>query len=245
MKSWIRDTRRMTLVLGAMLVFAAAIGPVRAEVLDEGALLSLAQIEDANDHLMGVLALEPKALAAAGNSVSREGDRLTLRVRSGSVKSYADRPECMNIEQESKCEKFRLVAYAPSRHLFVVAHAGYETVRYIVVDDATGDETSLRALPLFSPSGDHILVLNIDDERLGFAMQLWARSGHKFDLKWTAAPFAHATPTSMTTYRLLGWNSEKALAVEAETRDDSPAPRTTKRFVVHESAGEWQAIEAP
>ena len=243
MRFLIRFARHVTAVVSVILIFGISTGKARAEVVDEGLLLLLAQIEVANDHLTGVLGLEPKALAAGGDWVMREGNRLLVRVQSGLVKTYSDLPACENIDQESKCEKFRLVAHSRSRHLFLVVQAGYETVQYIVIDDVTGDEVRLAAFPLFSPSGSQIIVLNVKDSREGFAIQIWSRLNNVFNLKWTGAPFAHVTPTSLTTYSMLGWNSDRAVAIEAETRDDPPTPRRVKRFILNQTLDEWRLVE--
>ena len=206
----------------------------------EDALLAAAQKAAGNS--MDIQALEPKALGAADAHTERQRSRLTLHLKSGTAKIYDDRPECKIPDKESKFQMYVLVAHASSRNTFVLAKLYYESVEYLLVDDATGDETTLRSFPIFSPSGDHVLVLLMNDEQVGFAMQIWRRAGDTFVLDWSGSPHAKGMYTS---YELLSWSSENTIELQAETSFEPPKPSVKKRFELRYSAHNWNVVEIP
>ena len=90
-------------------------------------LLSAARVASSKDDLLSILDAEPKALKAAGDGAARDYDRLLLHLRPGTVKMYQDRAACKEVEQEPKCQKYRLVAYVRTLGIFVVAKLYYES----------------------------------------------------------------------------------------------------------------------
>jgi hypothetical protein len=168
---------------------------VHAEVLPENALLSAAKSASDKDDLIGLQAIESKSLAV-DSGANRLGDRLMLHLSSGATRTYQDRSECKIAGHEASCQKYRLVAHAGTRGVFVVAKLYYESAEYLLVDDSSGEEAVLRQLPVFSPSGKHALVLLENDEQLGFAVQVWRREGHRFVVDWSGSPHAEGVYTS-------------------------------------------------
>jgi hypothetical protein len=134
-------------LVAAVLLLGSASAPTRADLLQENALLSAARAAHDRDKLEDVLSIEPKALKADDASASRQGDRLILRLSSGTTKAYADRPECRSEDprQQSKCHRYKLIAHARSRGVFVLVKAYYEGSEYLLVNDATGDEAPCPA----------------------------------------------------------------------------------------------------
>jgi hypothetical protein len=121
---------------------------------------------------------------------------LILQLSSGVTKTFEDTPECRAADQEAKCQKYSLVAHARTRGVFVVAKLYYESAEYLLVDDGSGEEAVLRQFPMFSPTGKHALVLLINDEQLGFAVQIWRREGRRFVLDWSGSSHAGGMYTS-------------------------------------------------
>ena len=231
-----RPVRVPGLLLGLVLGFLASGSAANADRLSEDLLLSEARkIQDASTELRSI---EEKALAQANADAGRRDNQLVLHLRSGNTPVLADRPECEDPEQEAKCERYSLVVHARTRNLFVVAKLHYESLDAVLIDDATGEETSLPAFPIFSPSGNHLLVLVENDAALGFVVQIWRRETAKFTLDWSGSPHSGGV---YATYRLLGWRSEDVIDAEAEI-SEWPKPDHSRKFTVRRSAGRWHLV---
>jgi hypothetical protein len=205
----------------------------QADSLSEDKLLSEARsaIEESSSKLR---AMEPKALAEA--SALRQRDRLALQLRSGKIKSYADRAECNQPAEEVKCERYSLIVHAKTRSAFILAKHLYEGLDVVVVDDNTGEETKLGSLPGFSPTGQHLIVLLENDEQLGFQVQIWRRDGPRFIEEWSGSPNSDG---NYVAYRLVQWPSEDAVTVESKTSYDPPKPDVVKRITIGRNAKGW------
>jgi len=206
--------------------------------LQENALLTAAQV--AADNSKDIQALEPKALGAVDAHAERQGSRLTLHLKSGTTRIYEDRPECKVPDKESKCQMYVLMVHASSRNTFIVAKLYYESAEFLLVDDATGEETTLRSIPYFSPSGRYVLVLLINDEQIGFAVQIWHRKGHGFLIDWSGAPY---TEGSYTSYELVRWSKENIIVLRAKTNFFTPRHSAIAKFELHHLADGWKVVE--
>jgi hypothetical protein len=237
--------RYLNRVLFVALAFASqmlgsACASQNSAQLQENALLAAAQKAAGKDNSMDIQALEPNALAATDANAERQGRRLILHLKSGTEKPYENRPECNISDKESKCQMYVLVAHASSRSTFVVAKLFYESIEYLLVDDVTGEETILRSFPYYSPSGNHILVLLVNDEQVGFAVQIWSRVDHKFILDWSGSPH---TEGMYTSYELVRWPSENTIELQAKISFAPPKPSMTKRFELRYAAHRWDIFE--
>jgi len=220
-------------VLGLVLGFLASGSAATEDRISEDLLLSEARrIQDASTELRRI---EETALARANADAGRRDGQLMLHLRSGNTRILVDRPECKDLEREAECEQYSLVAHARTRGLFVVAKLYYEGLDAILIDDATGEETSLPAFPIFSPSGEHLLVFVENDGVLGFVVQIWRRDPAKITLDWSGSPHSDGV---YVTYRLLRWQSEDVIDAEAEVSEGSK-PNITSKFTVRRIAGRW------
>ena len=227
-----RPVRIPGLLLGLVMGFLASGSAANADRLSEDLLLSEARKnQDARTELRRI---EEKALADA--EAGRQDGQLVLHLRSGNTRILADRQECEDPDQETKCERYSLVTHARTRNLFVVAKLEYEGLDAFLIDDATGKETSLPAFPIFSPSGEHLLVFVENDGVLGFVVQIWRREAGKFILDWSGSPHSGGV---YVTYKLLRWRSEDVIDAEAEI-SDGPKPDHSRKFTVRRIAGRWK-----
>ena len=234
---------------GLLVALALAVGMAQPAIASqdsprsqEDALLAAAKRAfDRDESVVADLqALESNALAAAGVDASRQGKKLTLHLKSRATKTYEDRPECESSSEESRCQKYVLVAHARSRSMFLVAKFYYESAEFALIDDSTGDETIVRAFPVFSPSGNRVLVLLMNDEEIGCGLQIWRREGHKFVLDWSATPYTNG---GYTAYKLLRWPAEDRIEVRAEASDEWFKSRVTTRFELRHSAAGWKVFD--
>jgi hypothetical protein len=224
----------------AILLVSLSFTPSHAEVIPEDSLLSAARSASDKEDLSGVQAIESKALELDSDA-HRQGDRLILHLSSG-AKDYKDKPECRSEDQEAKCQSYRLIAHARTRGVFVVAKLYYESAEYLLVDDGSGDEAVMRQFPIFSPSGKHALVLLMNDEQLGFAVQIWRRDGHRFVLDWSGSPYAEGMYTS---YKLVRWSSEGNIELQSETSFVHQKSSVLKEFTLRQAAHGWKVVKVP
>jgi len=210
-----------------------------ADLRPKDALLEAAYTAVKADDVRTVQAMEPEALALPDSNAQRTGDQLVLHLRNGDTKIFAHKPECKLPEFESQCQKYWLIAHAGTRAIFVILKLYYESAEYLLIDDTTGEETVLRNFPVLSPSGQRAVVPLMNDELVGFAVQIWRREGHKFVQEWEACPFADGM---YTTYEVLGWNSEDEIEMRSETNFDPPKPPQTTKFRLKREDSGW-AIE--
>jgi hypothetical protein len=226
--------------VGALVFLVAwTCATAHADVLREDALLSAARSASDRDDLLSLQAVEPIALEATANA-SRHGDRLVLRLSSGVSRAFDDSSECKAEALQARCEKYRLIVHARTRGVFVVAKLYSESAEYVLVDDRSGDDTVLRRFPIFSPSGEHVLVLLINDELVGFAIQIWRRKGYRFALDWSGSPYTNGMYTS---YRFIGWPSEGTIELQSETSFEPPKQNVSKRFNLRRTSRDWQVVE--
>jgi hypothetical protein len=220
----------VALALGAMCYTA------RADGISEDLLLSRARSanEEASSNLT---AMEPKALAEA--SARREGDRLELRLQSGKIKSYVDGAECKKPAEEVKCERYSLIVHARTRSAFILGKQYYEGLDVLLVDDNTGEETKLRSIPSFSPTGQHLIVFLEDDQLLGFEVQIWRRVGNRFREEWSGSPNSDGI---YVTYRLVQWPSENVVVVESKTSYGPSKSDVVKQVSIGRNAKGWAVL---
>ncbi len=181
--------------------------------------------------------MESGVLALPDSNAQRTGDQLVLHLRNGDTKVFADKPECKLPEFESQCQIYRLVVHASTRGVFVILKLYYESAEYLLIDDTTGEETVLRNFPVLSPSGQQAVVPLMNDELVGFAVQIWRREGHKFVQEWEASPFADGM---YTNYEVLGWNSKDEIWMQAETNFDLPKPPQRNKFRLKHADSGWE-----
>lgn len=223
----LKARKLVILILATLALINSACASSHISILHENELLNAAMRVAAQDNLSALQEMESKAITAAESDADREGNRLMLHLRSGATKTYEDRSECKQEKQEANCQTYRLIAYARSRGFYVVVKGYYEGADYILISDLTGDETVLRGFPYFSPSGNYVLVLLMNDQEVGFEMQIFRREKNKFVLDWRGAPHTNGM---YTTYKLLGWQSENVIELQSENDFGPSVPYDIKRF---------------
>jgi hypothetical protein len=232
--------RHPIMPLITFLLLAVTSGTTRADQMSEDKLLSTAK-SASEQSSSEVQALEAKALAAVDADAERQDKGLALHLRSGDRKLYTDRPECMKPDQEEKCERYSLIAHARTRGVFVLAKLSYEGLDVVLVNDSTAEETVLPSFPIFSPSGQHLLVLVENDPALSFVIQIWRRDAARFVLDWSGSPNADG----YVSYKMLRWPSEDIIKVQSETSFGPPKPNLVKRFTLRRKTAGWQLVDMP
>jgi hypothetical protein len=187
-----------------------------------------------------------KAMQAARGAAVRDGDRLTLHLRSGRAKSYVDVPyaSCFSPDAKPDClaHFYTLHAYDDVIGLFVLKVPCDECVYYIIVDHRSGDETYLEAEPHFSPIGDVAIELVYGEQRHyvnGPAVNVWRRVGGTFKREWWK-PIVFDD-----SYSVLGWRSNSHVDIEAITQASWRKEGGTRRFSVVRRGATWHLENNP
>lgn len=189
----------------------------------------------------GLLKLEPNAIAAADAAVLRQAHRLVLHLRSGADKTYEDSESCYQNDPKTvaTCHAFVLISYVKTRGIFLILKGYYEGADFLLVDDATGDETLINAFPLFSPSGNRVLVLMNGGMDNSVGIEIWRRTDHRFEREWADDPVGASGATPLN-YRLDDWKNETELDLSATV---SPSGKLSCVRKIHLSLldGHWKA----
>jgi len=184
--------------------------------------------------------LEAKSLAAPHANAKRDSRGLVLQIKSGGSRVYADRPECRSNTAEASCQRYFLLAHLHVPGFYVVAKLRDEGAEFLLVDDRSGTETTVRGIPIFSPTGEHIAVFLSNDEVVGFAVQVWRRSGDRYVLDWSGSP---ETTGIYTSYKLVKWQSEGRIDLQADIDFEPPRPTATKHFELVHSDQTWNVVD--
>ena len=233
------------IVAAATAILAAACATPSFVAERERALFNESRIAFEMDDIALLEKKEPEAISAAQGSATRDGSVLTLNLLKGGKKVYRDSEECAGTQDWTLCTSYLLIGHGRSNHIFLLAKFQYEFTEFILVDEATGEETSVRSFPSFSPSGRYVLVLIMNDEELGFAVQVWRRNGSKFILDWSGFPGQESVSTSTdyklityTDYKLTEWSNDNKIDLQARL-DFLGREQAVHRYSLHNSELGW------
>lgn len=210
---------------------------------DELAVLAKAHAAAELENLIRLQQLESGALSLATSQADRNQDQLLLHLKRGNQILLSDAEECRSNAESSRCDKYLLIAHLSDRNLFLVGHLFSESINYLLIADETGSQTGLRAFPILSPTGEHALVLIMNDNEIGFAVQIWQRNGHLFHLEWEEAP---NTGGLYTSYKLLSWPTEDVIHILSETTLDISGdkwPVERRQLTLQRSMNGWHIAE--
>lgn len=132
----------------------------------------------------GEVDAEPIVLAKAHGHAVRRGSELILRLTSGKTLAFPDS------DDPDRVLNYKLMAYLPARHFFMLWDELYEGGEISLVDDRTGEETVIPWYPVFSPDGTRLLIQNdgeafvIESENL----EIWRRDGGRMVREWSINP---------------------------------------------------------
>jgi hypothetical protein len=208
----------MMIAAGGLLLAGCASGPGdRARLGTAETAASFSRLKE----------MEPSALAAAGGRVERRGDVLVVRPARGPALSFAAKPECKSPKTEGDCVDYALLAEVRSLGVFVVVRMFYEGGEYLLIDEKTGETTTVDDFPQFSPSGRTIATFgNEENGSEETAVQLWSRQGRKWVVAWRGGPIG-----PHWNYSLVAWRGDHAVQVRADPaccEDHPPAARTVE-----------------
>lgn len=99
----------------------------------------------------------------------------------------------------------------------------------------------MPSFPIFSPSGEHVLVLWMNDVVGDYAIQVWRREGVRFVMDWRGWPH----PNESASYKLVRWPSENTVELQVKIDFGLPKPQVTKRASLNHTAQGWEVVESP
>lgn len=204
--------RRFALAAMALLPLAAC---VTAPASKEGC---------AANFLCAARAAEPELISASRGLAEREGEILILHPTGAPIIGFADHRTACDTGDVDKCDGYALMGTFPKARAIVVQQFLYEGSSFLLIDNNTGRQTRLNAMPAFSPDGNHFLVAPYDQENDTGPnhLEIWRREGDGAVLEWAhSLEQEHAEdPALPAPYqtRLLRWRDDR-LALEFFTDD--------------------------
>jgi len=131
-----------------------------------------------------VLEAEAGVLALTKGVARRERDTLILTREGGHTVELADTPTCQREDYDVHCVRYRLAAWLPSRHAFVVDALRYEGGSYLLIDALSGDRLGIASPPHFSPDGTRFATFDSDEESGADGIRIWAAHGASYASEW-------------------------------------------------------------
>jgi hypothetical protein len=228
---------RQALPLLCLLLFAAACttGPKLAD-------------DCAANALCAARAAEPPLIQAAQDRVERRGDDLLLRPRSGPSITFTDHKAACERDDADHCDGFAFMgAFAKPRAL-VVQQFFYEGSNFIFVDETSGRQIRLAAMPVFSPDGQRFLVAPYDLENdIGpNNLEIWRREGDGAVLEWAhTLAQAHAEDPSLPLpyqVEVQSWSGDR---IKLSLFTDVPEKRRWRGTLVRDKDGWKLSAQSP
>lgn len=127
---------------------------------------------------------EPAVLALAKAVARRDKDRLILSREDGRAVELVDARPCLPEGGDTQCTSYRLAAWLPSRHAFVVDVRRYEGGHYLLIDARSGERLEIASPPHFSPDGTRFATFDGDEDG-GDGIRVWAARGQGFISEWS------------------------------------------------------------
>jgi hypothetical protein len=131
-----------------------------------------------------VLEAEAGVLALTKGVARRERDTLILTREFGHTVELADTPTCQRENYDVHCVRYRLAAWLPSRHAFVVDALRYEGGSYLLIDGLSGDRLEIASPPHFSPDGTRFATFDNDEESAADGIRIWTAHGASYVSEW-------------------------------------------------------------
>jgi hypothetical protein len=205
------------------LLAIAALAPLAACALLQPPLDS----DCAKNAMCAARAAEPALIKASRGLAERDGDTLILHPAGTAPLRLTDHKAACAAHEVDNCDGYALMASVPRARALVVQQFLYEGSYFLLIDNVTGRQTRLNAMPFFSPDGSEFLVAPYDEENDTGPdnLEIWRRVGDDAVLEWAhtiaqehgedpALPFPYQT-------RLLRWNQDR-IALEFFSRDSKP-----------------------
>ena len=212
------------------------LSPLRCALLAIAALAPLAACallqppldEDcAKNAMCAARAAEPAQIRASRGLAERGGDTLILHLADSPAIRFTDHKAACAAHEVDNCDGYALMASVPRARALVVQQFLYEGSYFLLIDNVTGRQTRLNAMPFFSPDGSEFLVAPYDEENDTGPnnLEIWRRIGDDAVLEWahTIAQEHDEDPSLPFPYqtRFLRWNEDR-IALEFFTRDSKP-----------------------
>jgi hypothetical protein len=157
--------------------------------------------------------LEPERVRAEAGRVRREGEELSLALANGGRTFFHDdQSQCLEgliPSRNDGCVTFFFIGH-PFRFYLLRAHydAGSD---YRLVDEATGESTTIAAEPHFSPDGARLVTVTPTNDFDRAGIEIWSTGTGTPAREWNYDPLEYAI------YAFVRWDDNATIALELTT----------------------------
>jgi hypothetical protein len=157
-----------------------------ASLLLSGCISHAPDADCAANAMCAARAAEPAAIDAARGLALRQGDDLVLHPANTAAFTLTDRKAACDAADTVQCQGYALMQFHARAHALVVQRFLYEGSSFFLIDSATGRQTQLAGMPVFSPDGREFLVAPYDEENDAGPdnLEIWRRDGDGAVLEW-------------------------------------------------------------
>jgi len=176
----------------------------------------------------GLARAESRALVDTGGRAAREGDTLRLALMGAPEARLKDFEACEGGDREPKdfgaqingdCVRYRLYAYWPDKHAYMVSRIGFEFEEILWIDDRTGKITTLLSEPQFSPRADYFFIYG--DRDMNAEQQTFEL--YRVDVGGPIREWESHVVTDTQAATARSWSHDKII-IESHSADGTKAP---------------------
>jgi len=157
---------------------------------------------------------ESICLKQLGAIASRRGNDLRLKLANAATRAFTTTQKACDDGDHAKCKDFRLSAYYPRHHLFLVARNSTEGGDFLLISARTGKELQLDEIPHFSPSGKRMAAVSASESYNDNSIEIWTTGDNLPKREWR-----HEVPNDKyELYEFESWDGDDRLKMRVTLR---------------------------
>jgi hypothetical protein len=194
-----------------------------------------------------IAAFEAACLGKTEGIVSRDGDKLIVKIADGKTKTFDSNPKACEEDEGDNCKNVWLQIFDPKVGYALVVESYYESGAYQLIDLKTGEMTDILAIPEFSPAGNQLVSVIINEmdapEEELMIYDLTASPFKKtLSVKYgTALKLAKRKKDSSAFFSFDGWDGEDKIRLKIGDGGET----TYAKALVTRKDGKWTLGLAP
>jgi len=183
-------------------------------------------------------AIEAAGIRAADGRVARIGAELRIQLLNGRTAIFKDDTTKLSLSPAR-----RYAGYLKAIHSHIVHLVPYEgTGRYLIVDDSTGDTTTVSGLPVPSPNGERFVLTSMagEEDMDASVIEVWQMVGRKPQIE-----FWHDTEKEPWEPSDPVWRDSVTIDFVKNSHSDPSEPYVRTRGRLTRSDTAWVLLDSP